>query len=163
MSETLEPQQMRTYLAFSESAALLQFAVQRQLRADADLSYVQFEILATLNATTGAVTMTDLADRVVYSRSGLTHQASLLEKAGLIARSPSPDDQRATIVEITESGRDRVTGVLPGHIDVVRDLLYGVLDDDDITALGEILTRVRDHMRSRPARSRSVSRSSPAG
>ncbi len=32
--------------------------------------------------------MTDLADGVVYSRSGLTYQAGLLEKAGLVARSP---------------------------------------------------------------------------
>ena len=109
------------------------------------------------------MTMTDLADGVVYSRSGLTHQAALLEKAGLITRSPCPTDQRSTIVQVTADGRDRVARVLPGHIDVVRDLLYGVLDDEDVATLGAILTRVRDHMRSRPARSRAVSRTSPAG
>ena len=48
--------------------------------------------------------MTDIADGVVYSRSGLTHQAALLEKAGLITRSPSPTDQRATVVDLTAMG-----------------------------------------------------------
>ena len=33
--------------------------------------------------------MTDLADGVVYSRSGLTYQAGLMEKAGLVT-APGP-------------------------------------------------------------------------
>ncbi|MEH3156524.1 MAG: MarR family transcriptional regulator [Gordonia paraffinivorans] len=163
MAEPLAPSQMHTYFAFTEAASLLQFAVAQQLRAEADLSYVQFEILATLGAASAPMTMTEIADGVVYSRSGLTHQAALLEKAGLISRSPSPTDQRATVVGLTEAGRDRVDRVLPGHIEVVRDLLYGALDDDDVATLGSILVRVRDHMRSRPSRSRSVGRTSPAG
>lgn len=163
MAEPLAPSQMHTYFAFTEAASLLQFAVAQQLRAEADLSYVQFEILATLGAAPGPMTMTAIADGLVYSRSGLTHQAALLEKAGLITRSPSATDHRATIVALTDAGRDRVDRVLPGHIEVVRDLLYGALDDDDVAALGSILVRVRDHMRSRPSRSRSVSRTSPAG
>jgi DNA-binding MarR family transcriptional regulator len=97
--------------------------------------------------------MTDLADGVVYSRSGLTHQAGLLEKAGLVTREASPDDQRATVVDITKAGRARVAKVLPGHIQVVRDLLYGSLSDQDVRTLGEIMSRVRDHMRGRPPRS----------
>lgn len=144
---------MRTYFALTEAVSLLQFAVRRQLHAEGDLSYVQFEILATLVDADRPLTMTDLADGVVYSRSGLTHQAGLLEKAGLITRETSPDDQRATVVDITEAGRARVAKVLPGHIQVVRDLLYGSLSDQDVRTLGDLMTRVRNHMRDRPPRS----------
>jgi DNA-binding MarR family transcriptional regulator len=97
--------------------------------------------------------MTQLADGVVYSRSGLTYQAGLLEKAGLITRGPSPDDERATLVSITDTGRAVVDRVLPGHIQVTRRLLFDPLTDDDLHHLGDIMTRVRDHMRSRPPRS----------
>ena len=142
---------MRAYFAFTEAANLLEYAVQQQLQAEGGLSYVQFEILAKLVDAQRPLTMTDLADGVVYSRSGLTHQAGLLEKAGLITREASPDDQRATVVDITEAGRARVTKVLPGHIQVVRDLLYGSLSDQDVDILGDIMSRVpRDHMRNRP-------------
>src|SRR5215218_6387187 len=144
---------MRTYFALNEGVSLLQYAVQQQLRADGDLSYVQFEILALLTDAKRPLTMTDLADGVVYSRSGLTHQAGLLEKAGLITRKASSTDQRETVVHITAAGAARVARVLPGHIRVVRDLLFDALSDHDVRFLGDIMSRARDHMRSLPPRS----------
>jgi DNA-binding MarR family transcriptional regulator len=97
--------------------------------------------------------MTQLADGVVYSRSGLTYQAALLERAGLITRGPSPDDERATLVTITDSGLALLDRVMPGHIQVTRRLLLDPLSHDDLHQLGDIMTRVRDHMRAQPPRS----------
>ena len=114
---------------------------------------MQFEILAKLADSERPLTMTDLADGVVYSRSGLTHQAGLLEKEGLITRAASSDDQRATVVSITKKGRARVAKVLPGHIEVVRNLLFDSLTDRDVRSLGDMMSRARDHMRSQPPRS----------
>ena len=89
--------ELNTYFVLMEGVSLLQHRIEQQLRAEGDISYVQFQLLARLNAR-GPLTMTDLADGVVYSRSGLTYQAGLLEKAGLITRGPCPDDERATLV-----------------------------------------------------------------
>ena len=123
-------------------------------RADGDLSHVQFQILARLSdSPTGSHRMTDLADGVVYSRSGLTYQARLLEKAGLITRSASPDDERSVTVTITDAGRALVARLLPGHVEVVSGLLLEPLSRGDLTALTSLLTPVRDHMRATPPRS----------
>jgi len=151
--QELDSQQLGTYFALMEAASLLHHAVEEQLRAEGDLSYVQFQLLARLADARGQLTMTELADGVVYSRSGLTYQAGLLEKAGLITRSPSPDDDRATLVTITEAGLARVAKVLPGHIQIVRRLLFAPLSGQDLHHLGDIMTRVRDHMRTQPPRS----------
>lgn len=148
----LDAAELDTYFALMEAVSLLQHSVEQQLRAEGDLSYVQFQLLARLAAARGQLTMTELADGVVYSRSGLTYQAGLLEKAGLITRGPSPDDERATLVTITNNGRALFDRVLPGHIQVTR-LLFDPLTDDDLHHLGDIMTRVRDHMRARPPRS----------
>ncbi|CAM3550605.1 MarR family winged helix-turn-helix transcriptional regulator [Mycobacterium colombiense] len=153
MADGLKPAQMRTYFALTEAASLLQYAVREQLQAEGALSYVQFEVLAKLVDAGRPLTMTELADGVVYSRSGLTHQAGLLENAGLISRQISTHDKRATVVEITKAGRARVDKVLPGHIQIVRDLLYGSLSDQDVITLGDLMARIRDHMRDRPPRS----------
>ena len=150
--EALDPQQLGAYFAFMEAAGLLQHQVEQQLRTAGDISYVQFQLLARLADARGQLTMTQLADGVVYSRSGLTYQAGLLEKAGLITRGPSPDDERATLVTITSDGRALFDRVLPGHTQVTR-LLFDPLTDDDLYHLGDIMTRVRDHMRARPPRS----------
>ena len=149
----LDPQQLVTYFVLTEAVSLLQYQVEQQLRAEGDLSYVQFQLLARLADAHGPLTMTQLADGVVYSRSGLTYQAGLLEKAGLITRGPSPDDERATLVTITDNGLALVDRVLPGHVQVIRRLLLDPLSGDDLHHLGDIMTRVRDHMRARPPRS----------
>ena len=149
----LGPQELGAYFVLMEAVSLLQHQVEQQLRAEGDISYVQFQLLARLASAHSPLTMTELADGVVYSRSGLTYQAGLLEKAGLITRGPSPDDERATLVTITDDGRARFDRVLPGHVQVIRRLLVDPLTDDDLHHLGDIMTRLRDHMRGQPPRS----------
>jgi DNA-binding MarR family transcriptional regulator len=158
----LDAAQLDAYFALMEAVSLLQHSVEQQLRAEGDLSYVQFQLLARLAAAHGQLTMTQLADGVVYSRSGLTYQAALLEKAGLISRGPSPDDDRATLVTITDSGLALLTRVMPGHVQVVRRLLLDPLSHDDLHHLGDIMTRVRDHMRAQPPRSAAPRKPRPA-
>ncbi len=150
----LTPTQLTAYLAFTEVGSLLRPAVEKQLREAGDLSYIQFQLLAHLgDAPNGRQRMTDLADGVVYSRSGLTYQAQLLEQRGLLTRAPSPDDERSTIAAITPAGRDILQAVFPGHIATVHGLLFAPLTDQDASDLARILGAVSDHLRAAPPRS----------
>jgi len=158
MSESappLDPVQLGAYFALVEVVGLLRHAVDQQLRDAGDLSYVQFQLLARLglDSATGSERMTDLADGVVYSRSGLTYQAGLLEKRGLVRRSTAPEDERGVIVTITDAGRALVGRVLPGHAEVIERMLFAPLSRSDAEALARLLAPVRDHMRSAPPRS----------
>ncbi|MGZ3144426.1 MarR family winged helix-turn-helix transcriptional regulator [Lentzea chajnantorensis] len=151
---SLDPAQLGAYFTLVEVTSLLRHAVEQQLKEAGDLSYVQFQLLARLgDAPAGSHRMTDLADGVVYSRSGLTYQVGLLEKAGLVTRTQSPDDERGVTVTITDTGRTLLAQVLPGHIEVVSGLLFDRLSPDDVQALADLLTPVRDHMRAAPPRS----------
>ncbi|MBY8861312.1 MarR family transcriptional regulator [Nocardia sp. CA2R105] len=150
----LDPTQLGAYFALIEASSLLKHAVEQQLREAGDLSYVQFQLLATLgDSPTGSRRMTDLADGVVYSRSGMTYQAQTLEKRGLVTRALSADDERSITVTITDEGRAVLEGVFPGHVAVLDDLLFAPLSRSDIEALADILARARDHMRHTPPRS----------
>lgn len=161
MPDSLTPTQLRAYLSFTEVSALLRPAVERQLRDVGQLSYVQFQLLARLgDSPAGRQRMTDLADGVVYSRSGLTYQAQLLEQRGLVTRSPSPDDERSTIVALTDAGREVLAAVFPGHIAAVHGLLFAPLSDADADDLARILGTVSEHLRAAPPRSASRRRSS---
>jgi len=151
--QALGPEELDAYFVLMEAVSLLQHQVEQQLRAEGGISYVQFQLLARLANAGGPLTMTELADGVVYSRSGLTYQAGLLEKADLITRRPSPDDDRSTLVSITPAGLALFGRVLPGHVQVCRRLLFDPLTGDDVGHLGGIMTRVRNHMRAQPPRS----------
>ena len=154
MPATLDPHQLAAYFALIEVSSLLKHAVERHLRVEGGISYVQFEILTRLFETpTAEQRMTDLADGIVYSRSGLTYQAEQLEAAGLISRSPAVDDERSTVVSLTADGRALVQRLLPGHVQLVQSMLFDHLSRDDVTLLTDVLGRVRDQLRSAPPRS----------
>jgi DNA-binding MarR family transcriptional regulator len=153
-SRSLDPVQLAAYFALIEVVGLLRHAVEQQLREAGDLSYVQFQLLARLgDSPTGSHRMTDLADGVVYSRSGLTYQAGLLEKRGLVTRTTSPSDERGVTVTITDAGRALLGRVVPGHAEVIDRLLFQPLSPKDAKALAGLLAPVREHMRSIPPRS----------
>jgi len=148
--------ELGAYFALIEVSSLLRHTVEQQLRDAGDLSYVQFQLLARLgDSPDGSRRMTELADGVVYSRSGLTYQAQTLEQRGLVTRAQSTDDERGTTVTITEQGRDTLASVFPGHIEVLDNLLFTPLDRVDVERLADALGRVRDHMRAAPPRSAS--------
>src|SRR6185295_11016016 len=150
----LDPDELGAYFALIEVASLLRHAVEQQLRDAGDLSYVQFQLLARLgDAPTGSHRMTDLADGVVYSRSGLTYQAGVLETRGLVTRATAPDDERGVTVTITDAGRALLGKVMPGHAEVIEHLLFERLSHKDAKALADLLAPVRDHMRSTAPRS----------
>jgi DNA-binding MarR family transcriptional regulator len=153
-SPSLDPTQLGAYFALIEVSSLLRHTVEAQLREVGGLSYVQFQLLATLgDSAGGSQRMTDLADGVVYSRSGLTYQAQLLEQRGLVTRAPSADDDRGVTVTLTDAGRSVLADVFPGHIAVLNELFFEPLESGDVATLGGILGRVRDHMRRNPPRS----------
>jgi DNA-binding MarR family transcriptional regulator len=151
----LDAAQLRAYFALMDVAGLLKHGVEQQLRDAGDLSYVQFQLLArlVLSSETGSERMTDLADGVVYSRSGLTYQAGLLEKAGLVSRAPSVEDDRGVTVTVTDAGRERIAAVLPGHGEVIKQQLFEPLSARDAETLADLLSPVREHMRAAPPRS----------
>jgi DNA-binding MarR family transcriptional regulator len=153
-SHPLDTARLGAYFALMEVASLLRHAVEQQLSEAGDLSYVQFQLLARLgHSATGEHRMTDLADGVVYSRSGLTYQVGLLETRRLVTRAPSPNDERGVTVAITDAGRKLLATVMPGHTEVISHLLSEPLSRSDAKTLAELLAPVRDHMRATPPRS----------
>lgn len=147
----LDPAEMKAWLAFLEVSHLLERAIEQQLRQDADLSHAQYEILTRLEAAGGGrLRMSELADVIVVSRSGLTYQISQLEKAGLVRREKCPSDERGILAILTPAGRDALTRAAPGHLRVVRENLIDALTPAQRAALAEGFTAARTRLRPAP-------------
>lgn len=155
--ERQTPEEMRAWLALLETANLVQHATDRRVRSAVGLSFAQLEILARI-AETGEVgtRMTDVADKLVVSRSGLTYQVGQLEKQGLVTRTPSPDDERSVIARVTPAGQARVLDSVPHYVDVVKSLFLDHVAPGDLTVLADILDGVRTKLRAMPGRSESA-------
>ena len=144
----LDPAEMKAWLAFLEVSHLLERAIEQQLRQDAGLSHAQYEILSRLGAADGGqLRMSELADVIVVSRSGLTYQITQLEKAGLVHRERCPSDERGILAILAPAGRDALTRAAPGHLRVVRENLIDALTPAQREALAEGLTAARARLR----------------
>ena len=139
----LDADEMRAWESFLAAGALVDRRVDQQLKETAGLSHPQYEILVRLAAAPdGELRMTELADTLLASKSGLTYQVTQLEKAGLVARRSCPSDVRGVFAVLTEAGRSRLEQAAPGHVALVRELLIDVLTPDQLALLADALGKV---------------------
>ena len=147
MTETkwLDEREMRAWQAFLVAGALVGRRVEQQLKDEAGLSHLQYEVLVRLSAAEdGELRMRELADSVLSSKSGLTYQIGQLEKAGLVRRRNCRFDVRGVFACLTEAGRAKLAEVAPGHVAAVREYLIDVLDGEQLEHLAEALEAVAD-------------------
>ncbi|KAA5837312.1 MarR family transcriptional regulator [Saccharopolyspora hirsuta] len=144
----LDDEEMAAWNAFVEASNLVARKVEQQLREQAGLSHPQYEILVRLSAAPGGeLRMTELAQLVVTSKSGLTYQITQLEKAGLVRRRTCETDDRGVYALLTEEGRERLRAAAPGHVEAVRANLIDALDRDQLRAVAAGLGAVTRHLR----------------
>jgi DNA-binding MarR family transcriptional regulator len=88
--------------------------------------------------------MTELADRVLLSRSGLTRLVDRLERDGLVRREPCPDDARGMYAVLTDAGVDRLRSAARVHLPGVAEHFVRRFNRQELTRLGQLLARLAD-------------------
>ncbi|WP_284581061.1 MarR family transcriptional regulator [Streptomyces sp. 2P-4] len=145
----LDEREMRAWRGFLAASALVNRHLDQQLKDDSGLSHPQYEILVRLAAAPrNELRMTELANGLINSKSGLTYQVTQMEKAGLVQRRSCPSDVRGVFAVLTEAGRARLEEAAPGHVAAVREALIDVLTPAQLEAvadgLGEVSRRLRE-------------------
>ncbi|GAA1968426.1 MarR family winged helix-turn-helix transcriptional regulator [Kitasatospora viridis] len=144
----LNETEMQAWTGFLETYDLLSRLVDRQLREDGGVTQVQYEILTRINeGPNRRRRMTELADLMVCSRSGLTYQVGQLVKAGLLVRETDSSDERGVLAILTDAGAALLEGAAPGHLQTVRDGFIDVLTEEQVGQLAEIMDATRRHLR----------------
>jgi len=108
-----------------------------------DLPLASYDVLVQLSEAPGRqLRMTELADRVLLSRSGLTRLVDRLERAGLVVRRACPRDARGTHAVLTDVGLARLREAWPTHLRGVSEYVTARLSGDELRTLTELLTRM---------------------
>lgn len=144
----LDEREMAAWHGFLEASNRVAHRLEQQLKDEVGLSHPQYEILVRLGeAPDGEVRMTELAEQLITSKSGLTYQVGQLEKRGLVRRLPHHTDVRGVLAVLTDEGRMLLEKAAPGHVATVREALLHVLLDDELGVLAEGLGRVGRRLR----------------
>jgi DNA-binding MarR family transcriptional regulator len=143
---SLDEHELGAYFALVAAGDLIQRAVSVQL-GEHGLTPLQFSILANLLEAPDGLRMSDLAETLVISRSGLTYQITQLEKAGFVERTTFAGDDRGVVAVLTEAGRARVLETFPGHVGLVRENFLDLLEPGEAevlrASLGRVVTKLR--------------------
>ena len=132
----LGDEEMAAWLSLVRVVHLLPQVLDRQLRNEAGIGHVYYQILAMLSdAPEGRMRMSELARRTATSTSRLSHAVAALEERGWVVRSSCPIDRRGQLAELTADGRRMLERTAPGHVAEVRRRVFDVLDDGELAQL----------------------------
>ena len=95
------------------------------------------ELLAT-----HALTINDLAERVLLTPSGITRLLKGLEEAGWISNRPCAEDARVTYAVLTPAGKKKLEQARKTHVASVRALFSERFDHDELETLALLLERL---------------------
>jgi DNA-binding MarR family transcriptional regulator len=112
------------------------------LERETGLALADFDVLAQLAAAHGELRMTELADRALISRSGMSRRVARLTDEGLLSRDKAGTDGRGVVVALTEAGIARLAETAPVHVRGISKLFVAQLDDQELALLERALTKV---------------------
>ena len=142
---------IRAWRAFLEAHSHVVNRLATELEHETGLPLTWYDVLVQLSeADENRLRMTELADRVLLSKSGLTRLVDRMCAAGLVDRSADTEDRRGRWVEMTASGRSRLVSAAPIHLRGVRDYFTSYLTDAEAASLESALERIAEASRNQP-------------
>lgn len=133
---------LRAWRAFLRAHATLVRRLDAELEEREGMGIADFDVLVQLERSGGELRMSELADRVLLSRSGLTRRVDRLEELGWVARRSCVDDRRGSHATLTGTGRDALLRALPTHLAGIDEHFFQRLDDEDLDHVGTVMERL---------------------
>ncbi len=148
----LDDDERRAWLGLLEATSGLFELIDRDLKAMAELTMEDYEILHLLSeAEDRRLRVGALAERMLASRTRLSQRIDRLGRRGLVRRERCEEDGRAINVVLTDEGHRLLVEIAPRHLQSVRERFFDHLTRTDVTSLGRSLDKVVRSLREQRA------------
>ncbi|MGI8697699.1 MAG: MarR family winged helix-turn-helix transcriptional regulator [Mycobacteriales bacterium] len=135
--------ELAVWRTFLRTHAEVSRRLEAELTAEHELPLAWYDVLVQLvEAPDRRLRMTELADRVLLSRSGLTRLVDRLEREGLVTRVACPSDARGLFTVLTDAGRARLRDASPTHLRGIAEHMTGRFSAAELEILGDLLVRL---------------------
>jgi len=129
----LSEAELASWRGFLRVHAALERELDAELIANHGLPLSSYEVLLTVaDAPEERMRMSEIADSVLLSRSGVTRLVDRLERDGLVERIPCEDDARGQYAVLTERGREAFDAARATHLAGVRRRFLERFECDDL-------------------------------
>ena len=138
--------QRAQWRVFLETALALIDILDAEMQSQRGITLGWYDVLVHLEDAPEGLGMTELANRILFSKSGLTRVIDRMEAAGLVRRERPPEDRRVVRVLITPAGLDELNAARAVHRHGIQEHFASHLDPAKLEALAEALQGVREHV-----------------
>ena len=147
------PERLRCWRLFFESSLALIDMLDTELQEAVGIPQRWYDVLVQLEEAPDGLPMNELAERILYSKSGFTRVVDRMEEAGLVRRVRPEHDRRSILVLLTEEGTKTMERARLHHRDGIDRHFSRHLTDAEVRALTTALEKVSSHARPlRPGR-----------
>jgi DNA-binding MarR family transcriptional regulator len=137
----------RAWRGYLRMRTLLHARILRDLTREAGLSGPDYDVLSHVSESPGhRARLGELAERMAWSRSRLSHHLTRMERRGLVTREDCASDGRGAFVVLTEAGFRVIQAAAPGHVASVRRNFIDLLSSEQLDALTGISDTVVGHL-----------------
>ena len=130
--------------------ALITRQLDADLRARAEVTLAEFEILLHLASSNGERRMAQIAHDALLTGGGVTRIVGRLEKLGLIERRSCPKDGRGIFAVLTDKGWTKQRAAQRIHIEGIRRLFFANVGESDLRTLGRFFAAATIRARGGP-------------
>ena len=134
---------LSTWAAFLRDHARVVRELERELQAEQRLALTDYDVLVQLaGADERRLRMSELADRLLLSRSGITRLVDRLVAEGLVERATCDTDRRGQWAALTDAGLDRLRTASPTHLRGVAEHFLDRMSPEELASIEGILRRL---------------------
>ena len=143
--QRLSRAELAVWRDFLRAHAAVTKALEADLVAERDLPLTWYDVLVQLVEVPGwRLRMSELADRTLLSRSGLTRLIDKMVSAGLVERQPCYDDARGSFAVLTNAGYTRLRGAAAIHLQGVAEHMMRHVEPEELPVFGAVMRRIAD-------------------
>jgi DNA-binding MarR family transcriptional regulator len=150
------PERLHCWRLFFESALALLDVLDAELEQAVGIPQRWYDVLVHLEESPQGIPMNELAERILYSKSGFTRVVDRMEEAGLVRRARPDNDRRTILIVLTDKGTETMKRARRHHRDGIQRHFSQHLTDADTKALTRALEKISTH--ARPLRPGRISR-----
>jgi DNA-binding MarR family transcriptional regulator len=155
LSSRPSPERLRCWRLYVESALALVDILDTELEQAVGIPLRWYDALVHLEESPEGIPMNELAERILYSKSGFTRVVDRMEETGLVRRLRPKNDRRTILVLLTDKGTQTLEHARRHHRDGIHRYFAQHLTTADIKALTRALEKISTHARPlRPGRIR---------
>ncbi len=141
----LSADEEQAWRSFRRLMTALPARIGRDLAADSGLSSADYEVLSTLSEKPDRRwALRELAAKMEWSRSRLSHHATRMQGRGLLDKEPDPEDARGCILRLTDAGYAVLEEAARHHLASVRARFIDHLTATELAMLRRLSARIAD-------------------